>query len=143
MAYFQAALHFAPDDLKLKWLLNLAHMRAGDYPNGVPEEHLIGLSTFAAAGGAPRFRSVAAELGIDGPGLAGGAILEDLDGDGQIVIGAEQWPPCLNPVTCANSLWSLWTGALPFLPAIWDTTADQDYEITNLVTAEPTVELHD
>ncbi len=68
---------------------------------------------------------------------------EDLDGDGQIVIGAEQWPPCLNPVTCANSLWSLWTGALPFLPAIWDTTADQDYEITNLVTAEPTVELHD
>ena len=32
---------------------------------------------------------------------------EDADGDGQIVIGAEQWPACLNPVTeCANSSWS-------------------------------------
>ena len=31
---------------------------------------------------------------------------EDTNGDGQIVIGAEQWPECLNPVTeCANSSW--------------------------------------
>jgi peptide/nickel transport system substrate-binding protein len=67
---------------------------------------------------------------------------EDLDGDGQIVIGAEQWPVCLNPVTCANSLWSLWTASVPFLPAIWDSTAEQDYEITNLVTGEPTVEVN-
>ena len=34
---------------------------------------------------------------------------EDVDGDGQIVIGAEQWPECLNPITeCANSSWYLW-----------------------------------
>ena len=47
---------------------------------------------------------------------------EDVDGDGQIVIGAEQWPGCLNPVTeCANSSWYVWTTAFPFLPAIWDT----------------------
>ena len=31
---------------------------------------------------------------------------KDTNGDGQIVIGAEQWPECLNPITeCANSSW--------------------------------------
>jgi len=64
----------------------------------------------------------------------------DTDGDGQIVIGAEQWPQCLNPITqCANSSWYLWTVAAPTLPAIWDATNDQTFEITNLVTAEPVV----
>ncbi len=51
---------------------------------------------------------------------------EDLDGDGQIIIGAEQWPECLNPITeCANSSWYVWTVAFPILPAVWDTTNDQ------------------
>src|SRR5687768_10680810 len=31
---------------------------------------------------------------------------DDVDGDGSLVIGAEQWPECLNPITeCANSSW--------------------------------------
>jgi peptide/nickel transport system substrate-binding protein len=67
---------------------------------------------------------------------------EDVNGDGQIVIGAEQWPGCLNPVTeCANSSWSVWTATFPYLPSIWDTTNDQTFEITELVTEEPTVEV--
>jgi hypothetical protein len=67
---------------------------------------------------------------------------EDVDGDGQIVIGAEQWPACLNPVTeCANSSWSVWTVTFPFLPSIWVSTNDQTFEITNLVTEEPVVEV--
>jgi ABC-type transport system substrate-binding protein len=64
----------------------------------------------------------------------------DVDGDGQIVIGAEQWPECLNPVTqCANSSWMVWTSSFPLLPAIWDSTNDQQFKITNLVTEEPVV----
>ncbi len=66
---------------------------------------------------------------------------EDLDGDGQIVIGAEQWPACLNPVTeCANSSWSVWTALYPVLPAIWDTTNDNQFVPSELVVGEPTVE---
>ena len=42
---------------------------------------------------------------------------------------------------CANSSWYVWTVTFPFLPAIWDTTNDQTFEITNLVTEEPTVEI--
>ena len=67
---------------------------------------------------------------------------EDVDGDGQVVIGAEQWPGCLNPVTeCANSSWYVWTISFPLLPGIWDTSSEQVFEITNLVTEEPTVEM--
>ena len=67
---------------------------------------------------------------------------EDVDGDGQIVLGAEQWPECLNPVTeCANSSWMVWTTAFPVLPSVWDTTNDGNFEITNLVASEPVVEV--
>jgi peptide/nickel transport system substrate-binding protein len=67
---------------------------------------------------------------------------EDLDGDGQIVIGAEQWPGCLNPVTeCASSSWMVWTTAFPLLPGVWDTTNDGGFAITSLVVGEPKVEV--
>ncbi len=67
---------------------------------------------------------------------------EDVDGDGQIIIGAEQWPECLNPLTeCANSSWMVWTTSFPVLPGVWDTTSGGTFEPTNLVTGEPTVEV--
>jgi peptide/nickel transport system substrate-binding protein len=66
---------------------------------------------------------------------------QDVDGDGKIVIGAEQWPGCLNPVTeCANSSWYVWTTAFKVLPAVWDTTEDGQFVPTNLVVGEPKVE---
>jgi peptide/nickel transport system substrate-binding protein len=67
---------------------------------------------------------------------------EDVDGDGQIIIGAEQWPECLNPVTeCANSSWYVWTVSFPTLPGLWDTTNDSLFETTELVVGEPAVEV--
>ncbi|MFZ4812366.1 MAG: ABC transporter substrate-binding protein [Ilumatobacteraceae bacterium] len=70
------------------------------------------------------------------------AIWKDVDGDGQIILGAEQWPSCLNPVTeCANSSWYVWTVSFPLLPGVYDTTNDSKYVTTNLVTGEPKVEI--
>jgi ABC-type transport system substrate-binding protein len=67
---------------------------------------------------------------------------EDVDGDGQIIIGAEQYPGCLNPVTeCANSSWYVWVAETPVLPGIWRTTNDSLYELTPLVAGEPVVEV--
>jgi peptide/nickel transport system substrate-binding protein len=67
---------------------------------------------------------------------------EDTNGDGQIVIGAEQWPECLNPITeCANSSWFVWTTAFKVLPGVWRTTADGNYVATEMVTGEPEVTL--
>lgn len=69
-------------------------------------------------------------------------IWEDVDGDGQVVIGAEQWPSCLNPVTeCANSSWALWTAAQNVLPGVWLTTNDGNYELSELMASEPKVEV--
>jgi peptide/nickel transport system substrate-binding protein len=66
----------------------------------------------------------------------------DTNGDGQIVIGAEQWPECLNPITeCANSSWYQWTTGFKVLPNVWDTTSQGTYEATALVTGEPVVAL--
>jgi peptide/nickel transport system substrate-binding protein len=63
-------------------------------------------------------------------------------GGGDILIGAEQWPDCLNPVTeCANSSWEFWTANVPLLPGVFVTTADGNYETTAVVTEEPTVTL--
>ncbi len=69
---------------------------------------------------------------------------QDVDGDGQIVIGAEHWPACLNPVTaCANSSWFQWTTALKVLPSLWDTTAVGEYEPSAVLAGEPQVTVHD
>ena len=65
---------------------------------------------------------------------------EDTNGDGQIVIGAEQWPECLNPVTeCANSSWMQWTSMLKVLPSAFDTTPDGTYVASELLAGEPEV----
>jgi hypothetical protein len=67
---------------------------------------------------------------------------EDVDGDGQIIIGAEQYPGCLNPVNeCANSSWFVWAAENHTLPGFWRTTNDADYALTPLVSGEPVVEV--
>jgi len=68
---------------------------------------------------------------------------EDVDGDGTIVIGAEQYPAadCPNPITeCANSSWFVWTVAFPVLPAPFNTTAEQTFEISEMLASEPVAE---
>ncbi len=66
----------------------------------------------------------------------------DSNGDGQIVVGAEQWPECLNPITeCANSSWYEWTTGFKVLPTVWATTSQGTYEATQLVTGEPDIAL--
>lgn len=68
---------------------------------------------------------------------------EDVDGDGQIVFGAEQFPDpsCPDPITeCANSSWYVWTAAFAALPSPFDATADNTYVITEMLASEPVVE---
>jgi len=65
-------------------------------------------------------------------------------GKEEIVVGGEQWPECINPVTeCANSSWMVWTTSFAVLPAIWDTTSAGDFALTNLVAGEPTITVNE
>src|SRR5205814_1207313 len=71
-----------PDDLDMRWLLNVANMTLGTYPDGVPTEYRIDPSVFTSSEDPGRFVDVASEKGFDATGLAGGVVIEDIDSDG-------------------------------------------------------------
>jgi hypothetical protein len=76
-----AALERNPTDLRARWLLNVAAMTVGDYPTKVPERWLVPPTAFESDYDIGRFPNVASGIGLDVVGLAGGALLEDFDGD--------------------------------------------------------------
>ena len=80
-----------PDDLGSRWLLNLAYMTLGKYPQEVPPEHLIDEKIFQSEHDPGRFRDEAAKLGVAAVGLAGGCCVDDFDGDGDLDIVASSW----------------------------------------------------
>ena len=80
-----------PEDLKSRWLLNLAYMNLGQYPNGVPKKWLIPPSSFQSEYDIPPFKNIAIDLGLDVNKLAGGTIVDDFDNDGLIDIVASSW----------------------------------------------------
>ncbi|HUF98067.1 MAG TPA: ABC transporter substrate-binding protein [Ilumatobacter sp.] len=67
---------------------------------------------------------------------------EDLDGDGQVVLGAEQFPvpDCANPITeCANSSWFQWVAGFTNFPGIYLPTNDQTFVPGEFLSGEATV----
>jgi hypothetical protein len=79
---FQAYLKLAPDDLEVRWLLNLSYMLLGRYPEDVPRNHLLGPELFESEAEMPRFMDVARPAKLGEVNIAGGTIAEDFDGDG-------------------------------------------------------------
>jgi hypothetical protein len=75
-----------PDDLKCRWLLNIAYMTVGEYPGSVPAPWLIPPSAFKDDYEMPRFPDVAPSAGANIFGLSGGSVMEDFDGDGLLDI---------------------------------------------------------
>lgn len=78
-------------DLLDQWLLNLAFMTLGEYPQEVPPQWLIPPEAFASGADLGRFYDVAAPAGLDVVGLSGGSVVEDLDGDGDLDVMASSW----------------------------------------------------
>ena len=81
------------DHVRRRWLLNIAHMAAGTYPDGVTEQFRISPAVFAPEFNLGRFTEVAADVGIYSVDLAGGAIVEDFDNDGLLDILTSSWDP--------------------------------------------------
>ena len=71
-------------DLRAGWLLNLAHMTLGQYPDKVPEQYLIPPKVFESEYDIKRFPEVARQLGLDLNTLAGSVVMDDFDNDGQL-----------------------------------------------------------
>ncbi len=89
--FYSEVLRKSPFDLTSRWLLNIAYMTLGEYPNKVPEQWLIPPDAFAADYEIGRFTDRAPDLGVDALGLAGGSIMEDFDNDGLQDIIASSW----------------------------------------------------
>lgn len=80
-----------PTDLRARWLLNLAHMTLGEWPDQVPEPWRIGPEVFASEAPFPPFPQGAGAVGLDAVDLGGGTALEDFDNDGLLDVMVTSW----------------------------------------------------
>lgn len=83
---FSTLLESDPNDLAARWLLNVAHMTLGQYPDQVRAQWLIPPEIFNSEFDLPRFYDVAPLRGLDVVGLSGGVVTEDFDRDGWLDI---------------------------------------------------------
>ena len=95
--YFTQVLERSASDsiayLESRWLLNIAHMTLGSYPEGVPRAYLIPPKAFESDAPFPRFLNIAADLGLDTFNLAGGACADDFNNDGTLDLVVSTWDP--------------------------------------------------
>jgi len=91
IAQLRMQLEQHPNDLGARWLLNLAHMTLGEYPDKVDPRHLIPPGKFASEYNLPRFPDVSEGLGVDLNDLAGGVIIDDFDNDGRYDLVLSAW----------------------------------------------------
>ncbi|HEY7330577.1 MAG TPA: CRTAC1 family protein [Gemmataceae bacterium] len=80
--YFMEYLQHHPDSIEERWLLNLAHMTLGQYPDMIPAPFRIPLEPFASKFDIGSFTDIADEVGVNRLSMAGGAIMEDFNNDG-------------------------------------------------------------
>jgi len=81
-------LHFAA-----RWLLNITAQQLGEWPASVPPAARIAFESTGAEAKFPRFRNLATERRVDRVDLAGGAVAEDFDGDGDLDLVTSTWDP--------------------------------------------------
>ena len=66
--------------------------------------------------------------------------LEDLDGDGQIVIGVEKWPSCPSPISaCGSDLWYRDTMGALVVPGVWESSDSAGFTPSPMIEGDPVV----
>ena len=76
---------------RAKWLLNIAYMTLGEYPDQVPEPYRISKENFFTGSFFPRFGNIAAKIGVSNFNGAGTVVVDDFDGDGDFDILTSSW----------------------------------------------------
>ena len=81
-----------PDDRGSQWLINLAYLQLGHYPDSVPPRWLIrNLVPSQSTSDFPEFHNIANTVGLGITGLAGGINVEDFNGDGLLDVFTTAW----------------------------------------------------
>ena len=94
IGYFLKYLEEKPEELEVRWLLNLAYMTLGTYPESVPAKFRIPPSVFESSEDVGRFRDVATEAGLDFFSTAGGVIVDDFENNGRFDIVISSFNSC-------------------------------------------------
>ncbi|MCB1096902.1 MAG: CRTAC1 family protein [Verrucomicrobiae bacterium] len=93
--YFAECIDLSADfekaRMRAQWLLNVAYMTLGDYPDNVPESVRLPASILGSDADFPRFENISESLGLATDSLAGGVALDDFDGDGDFDIVVSCW----------------------------------------------------
>ncbi|MCH2115445.1 MAG: VCBS repeat-containing protein [Pirellulales bacterium] len=79
--------------LKARWLLNIAYMTIGRYPDDVPAAYVIPASLLTSDESFPRFTNISKGLGLGTFSLSGGAILDDFNGDNYLDLAVSTFDP--------------------------------------------------
>ncbi|HZV70335.1 MAG TPA: CRTAC1 family protein [Saprospiraceae bacterium] len=91
MQLYIEILKAEPTDLTSKYLLSIAAMTLGKFPDGIPSSMRLPDGYFKSSMPFPMFTDIAPELGLDKRGLAGGVAVEDFDRDGLLDIMVSAW----------------------------------------------------
>jgi hypothetical protein len=83
-----------PDQLQVRWLLNLAYMTIGKYPSGVPQAYLISPSAFESKQDIGRFVDVAPAAGLNFTAMANGVIADDFENNGLLDLAVSSYDVC-------------------------------------------------
>jgi hypothetical protein len=92
--YLLKYLDKKPDALDARWLLNVAYMTIGRYPEGVPRAYLIAPSAFESKEDIGRFVDVASEAGFKSISTAGGVIVDDFENNGFLDVVTSGFESC-------------------------------------------------
>jgi hypothetical protein len=96
--HFTEYLEAFPDDLEVRWLLNVAHMTLGEHPDKVDSQFLISLDHFRnSAADIGKFRDIGHLVGVNRFNQAGGAIMDDFDNDGRLDLAVSSFD-CRQPL---------------------------------------------
>ena len=82
------------ENLKAKWLLNIAYMSIGEYPESINKDLLIEVPGQNLLSKDKEFTDVSIDRGIYNVDLAGGVIFDDFNNDGYPDLITSTWDPC-------------------------------------------------
>jgi tetratricopeptide (TPR) repeat protein len=94
VGYFMRYLAQRPNELEVKWLLNVTYMTLGGYPEKVPQQYLIPPAVFTSAEDVGRFLDVAPQAGLKSFSPAGGVIVDDFENNGRFDVVTSNWDSC-------------------------------------------------
>jgi hypothetical protein len=92
--HFTEYLDRYPNDLEVRWLLNVAHMTLGEYPAKVNPKFLVSLDRWNKEElNIGKFRDIGHLVGVNSFNQAGGAIMDDMNNDGLLDIVTTTFDP--------------------------------------------------